>query len=159
MPRAMNKIYHIGFAVLRLEEAMEEYGKIFGITFCAPVSRNYHMVEQRSEDGRVYNGPFDGRFTYSVEGPVHIELIEVSGDGIWSPSGERIHHFGMWSIDPLLQARELESVGFRWEARLHSDDGSVPIVFVRKEDIRVELLNESRRPNFVDWVEGRRGGP
>jgi predicted enzyme related to lactoylglutathione lyase len=36
MPRTMNKIYHIGFAVPRLEEAMEEYSKIFGITFRAP---------------------------------------------------------------------------------------------------------------------------
>jgi len=155
----MNKIYHAGFIVPYLEDAMEEYGKIFDITFLPPVTRSYSQVDQQSEDGRMYNGGFNGRFTYSVEGPFHVELIEVAGAGVWKPVIGRPHHFGMWSDDPHKEARKLEGVGFRWEARLHGDDGSVPIIFVRKDDIRIELLNKDRRPNFLDWVEGKRIGP
>jgi hypothetical protein len=154
----MNQIYHIAFVVPQLEDAMEQYGKALGITFRPPVSRTYNNVDHRSEGRDIYNAPFHGRFTYSVEGPLHIELVEVSGEGVWAPGAESIHHFGMWTDDPSEKALELEDSGFHWEAN-RADDGSTPIVFVRRGDIRVELLNDSRRPNFVDWLNGKRDGP
>jgi catechol 2,3-dioxygenase-like lactoylglutathione lyase family enzyme len=156
----MNCIYHVGLVVPQLEAAIEQYSKALGVTFRPPVSRTYGKVDQHATDGHVYNGPFEGRFTYSVEGPPHIELMEASGEGIWAATGEqRFHHFGMWSDNPQAQAQKMERIGFRWEAKLYSDDGSIPIVFVRKDDIRIELLSENRKPNFRAWVEGQRDGP
>jgi hypothetical protein len=150
----VNSIYHAAFIVPQLEAAIAGYEAALGLRFRPPVSRHYQRLEQRYCDG-----PFYARFTYSVEGPMHIELVEVSGQGIWAQCDERVHHIGMWSPDPVAQAKKMAEVGFEWEASIHGDDGTVPIVFVRRREVRIELLNERRRPNFLDWVSGKRDAP
>jgi hypothetical protein len=150
----MNSIYHVAFLVPHLEEAVTGYGRSLGLSFRPIVSRTYKRLEQRFCDG-----PFFARFTYSIEGPVHIELTEVAGEGIWAQASERIHHIGMWSNDPLARARQMEVDGFNWEASIYGDDGTVPIVFVRRNDVRIEILNENRRSRFLEWLAGQRDGP
>jgi hypothetical protein len=150
----VNSIYHTAFVVPQLETAVSAYGTALGLSFRPPVSRRYERIEQRDCDG-----PFSARFTYSVEGPVHIELVEVSGQGIWARCDERVHHVGMWSPDPVVQAKKMAAVGFEWEASIHAEDGTVPIIFVRRRDVRIELLHERRRPNFLEWVNGKRDSP
>ena len=77
------------------------------------------------------------RFTYSVAGPVQIELIEGSTEGhpesIWTPSDGLLHHIGMWSENPLVQSRLMEAGGFEWGGSIYADDGAHWVIFVRKK--------------------------
>jgi hypothetical protein len=129
-----------------------------GLTFRPPVVRNLTRVRQRS-----YGGPVSLRFTYSIEGPVHIELIEGSAEGppesIWAPSDGLLHHIGMWSENPLVQSKQMEAGGFEWEGSIYADDGAVRVIFVRKKNVRVELMVVSRRDVVLDWLAGKRDTP
>lgn len=146
----MNNVYHTAFLVPRIEDAMRDYGRALGVTFRPPLVRSYDRIQQRSSDG-----PATGRMTYSIEGPVYIELVEISGEGMYAPSErDGVHHVGMWSADPLGQAREMAVAGFEWEASLYAKDGSVPVVFVRRGGVRIELVTEARRQMFMDWLAG-----
>jgi hypothetical protein len=154
----VSSIYHTAFVVPQLEEAMAEYGRSLGLTFRPPVVRNLKRVKQR-----LYEGPVSLRFTYSVEGPVHIELIEGAAEAppesIWAPSAGLLHHIGMWSENPPVQSKQMEADGFEWEGSIYADDGAVRVIFVRKKNVRVELMDVSRREVVLDWLAGKRDSP
>jgi hypothetical protein len=151
------KFFHAALHVPDLDAAIESYGRTMQLDFLAPVTRNYARLQQKNHDDA-----FVARISYSRQGPFYIELLESSGPGIFSgPALDRFHHFGIWAKDAMREGLKMEASGFQWEATIHADDGSTPVVFVRRDDVRVEIINESRRPALMDWIEGRaeRPGP
>lgn len=72
------------------DECMAEYGRALG-HLPPTVVRNFKRVRQR-----LCEGPLSVRFSYSIEQPVRIELIEGAGEGsresIWDPSDGLIPH-------------------------------------------------------------------
>lgn len=149
------KIFHAALHVPDLEAAIESYGRAMQLDFLPPVTRNYARLQQKEHDG-----VFKARISYSRQGPFYIELLESTGPGMWSaPALDRFHHFGIWAEDALQEARKMEASGFEWEATIHAGDGSTPVVFVRRSDVRVEIIDESRRPALMDWIDGRADRP
>ncbi len=53
----------------------------------------------------------------------------------------------------------MEADGYSWEATIHADDGSTPVVFVRRGDVRIEIIEEARKPAIMAWIEGRSENP
>ena len=149
------KIFHAAILVPNIEKAIEAYRRSLQLDFLPPVSRSWPRVEQEG-----YDEPFNARITYSRQGPFYVELLETSGPGIWSaPTVDRFHHFGIWARDARQEGLRMEADGYRWEATIHADDGSTPVVFVRRGDVRVEIIDEARKPGIMAWIEGRADSP
>ena len=149
------KIFHAAMIVPNIEEAIETYRQSLRLDFLPPVTRHWPRVEQEGHDE-----PFDARITYSREGPFYIELLETSGPGIWSDPGcDRFHHFGIWGKNARQEASRMEADGYSWEATIHADDGITPVVFVRRGDVRIEIIEEARKPAIMAWIEGRSENP
>src|SRR5277367_4842342 len=107
----MNSLYHIGILVQNIDAVIEDYAKIYGVAFRAPIEVTSCRVLQRNGS----DAPFTCRLTYSTEGPMYVELVEAQGDGLWSACHiGGIHHVGMWSADPVAHARQLVADGCTW---------------------------------------------
>ncbi|WP_394850837.1 VOC family protein [Pendulispora brunnea] len=148
-------MFHYGILVPRLEAAISFYESAFGLTFLPPLATFYPRVQQKDGDA-----PFSARITYSRSGPIHLELLEAEGTGLWAPQpGDHVHHIGLWAEEPLRMAADLESKGFEWEAHCYGADGAIPVVFVRRGAVRLELVDAQRRPKWTDWVAGKIRSP
>ena len=88
------------------------------------------------------------RFVYSTENP-HLELIEAVPGTLWTagPAGAA-HHLGYWVDDLQAAARDLESAGYRIEARPAGDTLTTFAYLVDPEGVRIELVD---RAMFPDW--------
>ena len=57
------------------------------------------------------------RFCYSVDPPMHIELVEGSGGSVWDAGdAPGTHHVGVWVDDVDAEAERLVSLGWSLEA-------------------------------------------
>lgn len=89
-------LFHVGIRVPDLEAAMDELGTSMGVTWAEP----------RENPAQSLWSPADGvqeihlKFTYSAEGPQHIELLEGPPDTFWDGRGcTGAHHVGLWTDD------------------------------------------------------------
>jgi Glyoxalase/Bleomycin resistance protein/Dioxygenase superfamily len=137
----MNAFYHAAVLVTDLEEAIEHFRHLYGLTFPAPVEITARARQRGGSDASM-----PCRLTYSMDGPMHVELFEAHGDGLWSvANASAIHHIGMWSTDPQARADQMLAQGCEWEASLYFDSATAGIIFVRDRAILVELVGESLR--------------
>ena len=105
------RLFHTGMVVDRLKPAMDAIGAALGLSWAEPAT----VSSQVWVRGEI--APRDSLVTISVEGPHHIELIEL---GSPSPDeqltgGARVHHVGMWTPDLPAEVDRLEALGFRSE--------------------------------------------
>jgi hypothetical protein len=106
----LHDLYHTGIVVRNLDGAMQEFTEAVGVRWL-PTPPEPMLIPVWTPDG-MQEVPF--RAAYSVDGPVHLELVEVTIDGtLWSTSTDgRVHHLGYWSDDLAATSAELESNGF-----------------------------------------------
>ncbi len=141
-------MYHVGVVVDSLERSMEEMGGQLSLTWVAPQHRNL-TVDFR---GRVVNT--DLRFTYSEQGPVHIELIESVPDTPWEPAS--MHHVGYWTDDLQATAREFDEAGMELDTT-YDGPGPGPVGFgywMGESGYRIEVVDGARRDAFEQWIKG-----
>ena len=95
-----SRCYHQGIRVPNLERAMDELGAALGVTWCEPQEREQNVWLPDSGAAKI---PL--RFTYSAEGPQHIELLEGAPGSIWDGrANPGLHHVGVWSDDEIGRA-------------------------------------------------------
>ena len=97
------------------------------------------------------------RFTYSAEGPQHIELLEGAPGSIWDGREEPgLHHIGVWCEDVGAETRRLVDCG--WTFRMGQrgpDDGFGAFTYVQPPSgLIVELVRADLRPMFERWFAG-----
>ena len=102
-------MFHVGIRVPDLDAAMDELGASMGVTW----------AEVRINPAQALWTPTEGlqeinlKYTYSAEGPQHIELLEgppgTFWDGTTSPGA---HHVGLWSDDVQAETDRLISLGW-----------------------------------------------
>jgi Glyoxalase/Bleomycin resistance protein/Dioxygenase superfamily len=148
----MRQLYHIGILVPDLDAAVDHYAALYGTRFRPPIEVTAGRVTQKNGS----DAAFTCRLTYSA-GPMHVELLQATGDGLWSPQNVGgIHHVGMWSEDPVADSKALLAAGAVWEASMYLAPEMVGVVFVRHRGVLVELVTEQLRTPLLDWIEGRR---
>ena len=90
-----SRCYHNGVRVAHLETAMQEIGEALGVTWCEPQVREQNVWLPDTGETTI---PL--RFTYSSQGPQHIELLEGAPGSIWDGRvTPGLHHVGVWSDD------------------------------------------------------------
>lgn len=143
--------YHAGLLVPDLRAAMGALAAELGYTFVEPVVMRSPDVEDRVS-GIV--GPMEIPVTYSREGPLHVELIEFVGTGVFGPErGQGLHHLGVWAPDLDARLAELEAAGASIDAVFRAPDGSVSAFYARSAagDTRTEYVSERQRDRLESW--------
>ena len=144
--------YHHGVRVPDLDVAMEEVGAALGITWCEPQG-----LEQRVWLPGVGPTSIPLRFTYSAEGPQHLELLEGAPGSIWDGRDQPgVHHIGVWCDDVGGETERLVQSG--WTVRLGHrgpDAGYGAFSYVQPPSgLIVELVSSAIRPMFERWFAG-----
>jgi catechol 2,3-dioxygenase-like lactoylglutathione lyase family enzyme len=147
-----SRCYHHGVRVPDLDVAMDEVGAALGITWCSPQSRDQPVW---LPDGGATTVPM--RFTYSAEGPQHVELLEGAPGSIWDGRDlPGLHHIGVWSDDVPGETDALIAAG--WTLRLAQvapEDGYGAFTYVQPPSgLIVELVWSAIKPMFERWFAG-----
>ena len=79
-----SKAYHHGVRVPDLDAAMAEIGSALGVSWCAPQDRDQNVWLPETGQTSI---PL--RFTYSSQGPQHIELLQGGRGSIWDGAEHR----------------------------------------------------------------------
>lgn len=143
-------ISHTALAVPDLDAAMSSYSSLLGLTWARP--------QQRTMDIRTDHGDISAqiRFTYSIEGPPHLELIQGEEGTVWAPA-DGLHHIGVWTDQLSEDAEALSQRGLPVEVAGLSRSGNGPFGFTyHRSDhgLRFELVDEASRPAFAGWFAG-----
>ncbi|MCY4665512.1 MAG: VOC family protein, partial [Acidimicrobiaceae bacterium] len=91
----MTSIWHFALAVPDLEEAMEQVGRAFQVTW-----RPIHRAETVLHDENGNDHQVECVFTFSEGGPPSIEMWQaVPGTPLATPGDTWLHHIGYWADD------------------------------------------------------------
>jgi hypothetical protein len=122
MPRKPKlSLYHTGIIVDDLAAAMESWSAALDLKWAPPRGATSPML---CPDGVLER---DVRFTYSLQGPHFIELLEQVNPApyINLTGGRHVHHLGYYTDDLEASSRELEERGFRRELSGVDHDGKI----------------------------------
>jgi len=140
-------VFHFGVVVEQLETSMKTLGEGLGIDWALVQVRTQVL---RTKAGVVRHEPI--RFTYSSDGPPHLELIESAGDSVWETSlPGTLHHIGVFTRDVAA------APGPGYELEFGGGRDELPVGFayyVAPAGVRVELVDGSRRAQFQAWFAG-----
>jgi hypothetical protein len=127
------QIWHVGFIVDRLEDAMEELTAALGLRWA-----DIHRV-----NGKPLEGPggelyaLDTRVVFSLDQPLSIELIEPTpGTPNVRRGDSAFHHLGYWSDDLVAEERRLDGL-------------SMPCVAFRMDDKNLRRIMLTQGPYDV----------
>jgi catechol 2,3-dioxygenase-like lactoylglutathione lyase family enzyme len=146
------QIFHVGVRVRDLEAAARDLGEGLGVTWCSTQER----VQQVWIPGEG-PGQLPLRFTYSAEGPQHIELLEGPAGTIWDGHDvPGIHHMGIWVDDVRAETERLVQAGWTLElAQVAPEDGYGAFTYVRSPSgFLLEPVTSLAKPMFERWWAG-----
>jgi hypothetical protein len=140
-------VFHVGVVVDDLDASMATLGAGLGLRW-APVQERTQTV--RRADGEVIQEAI--RFTYSIDGPLHLELIDSTENEVWgtTPAGG-LHHVGAYADDVTVPP------GSGMTLEYGGGEGPEPVGFAyytAPGGIRVELVNAGRKADFERWWSG-----
>jgi hypothetical protein len=105
---AAPSIWHLGFAVLELEPAMEEFGKALSLEWREPRCTRVLVTGDTGATRQI-----EVHSAFSAGGPPAIELFEaVPGTPLIQPQGAAFHHIGYWAEDVAAEKVRLEALGW-----------------------------------------------
>ena len=151
----MREAFHVGVRVVDLDAAMQQLGAALNVRWAEPRTRDDQPVWTPGRG--LERVPL--RFCYSVEGPMHIELVEGSAGSVWD-AGEApgTHHVGVWVDGVDAEADRLISLGWSLEAcRNDPDDGDGYGIFAYLQPpcgLLVEVVSREIQPYFQAWWAG-----
>jgi hypothetical protein len=111
---ALGQPHHIGIVVPNLENAMGQMGPLVG---------DWHLISLPQDGVKVWTATGKKqvrlRAAQSVNGPMHVELLQSVVGSVWEPRDRAyIHHVGYWvpARDLVAISRGLDAAGMHREA-------------------------------------------
>lgn len=139
--------FHVGYMVADVDEAMERLSAATGVTWHPP---QIFAIDITIGNERV---AFDARFTYSVEGPVHLEVAEGPAGTLWDADlygGP--NHNGYWTDNLAGDVDALTAAGGELVfAGAGDEPGPQGFAMVDVAGSRLELIDEAMKPMFETW--------
>jgi lactoylglutathione lyase len=144
--------FHLGIRVPDLRAAMEEIGERMGITWAAVRFSSEQTLW--TPDGGLQHLALT--YTYSAEGPLHLELLEGPPGSVWDGrEAPGAHHLGVWSDDVAGETDALVAQGWRVVGahRDPSEGGGYGVfTYVQPPSgLIVELVDRVVLPHFEQW--------
>jgi lactoylglutathione lyase len=148
------RLYHTGIRVPDLRAAMDEIGTALGVTWAEPV----HSPTQACWTPATGMQHLDLHFTYSCEGPQHIELLQGPPGSIWDGRDvPGVHHVGVWSDDVAADTDRCIAAGWSLALAAKSPDegyGGYTYVQAPGSAMLVEFVAAAALPRFERWWAG-----
>ena len=144
------RLYHTGIRVPDLEAAMSEVGSTLDVTWAEV--RDIPEMTLWTPDRGVHGASL--RFTYSCEGPQHVELLEASPGCIWhSGDSPGVHHLGVWVSDVQAEVTAAEADGWTCiAASAPPEDGYGPWAYLQPPSgVIIEVVSEAILAHFEPW--------
>jgi hypothetical protein len=144
-------LYHVGYVVPDIAAATAQFSDAIGARWVD------HVVHARYLDENDQRVDTELHTAYSLEGPMHVELIEAAPGTIWDlGTGAAIHHVGLWTDDVSAEAQRLVDSGMPVIAGgLDNDDPGVPGFFSYHRNPQggnVELVHVDKQRAMHDWL-------
>jgi hypothetical protein len=142
--------FHIGVIVPDLGRAIDDFSRILGLTFTEPaLVKVPEFVDPDPHEHLVH-------VAFSEDGPPYYELIEASGDGIFSAREQgKILYLGMWETDMETRIKTLEANGIGLAAQLKTGPDDTPFCIITEPDvlgIRLEYVDVNEQQSIETWV-------
>jgi hypothetical protein len=116
-PAIHNPFFHVGFIVLDLDAAMEEFHVALGIEWRAPIKA---VVRLLGPDGVAESDVYS---VYSGGGPPAIELVQsVPGTALAGNGDVSFHHLGIWTDRLADSSHDLDAHGWPCAATVASPE-------------------------------------
>jgi catechol 2,3-dioxygenase-like lactoylglutathione lyase family enzyme len=147
-----SRFFHVGIRVTDIEAAMAEIGKQVGVTWASVQDRPMSVWQPGTGQTELQLA-----LTYSVEGPVHLELLQGPAGSIWDGSDvPGAHHFGYWSDDVAADTEAMLADGYTLElAATSPEDGYGRFTYARSPfGYLVEPVAVTSKPRFERWWAG-----
>jgi catechol 2,3-dioxygenase-like lactoylglutathione lyase family enzyme len=149
------EVFHVGIRVADLEAAQQELSGSMGVRWTMPA----HIPMKAWVPGEGYR-KWDLTISFSVEGPVHIELLRGSPGSYWDTSigGAGLHHIGVW-VDDVARANE-ELISQGWVVELAGrppEEGYGGFTYTRSPAgvlLEPETTRGGARERFDRWYAG-----
>ncbi len=151
------RLFHTGIRVPDIDAAMAEMGQTLGVSW-ASVQHNPAQQVWTPQHGLQ---AVELTFTYSCEGPQHLELLAGEPGTIWDGSADPgVHHVGVWVDDVAAETERCVQAGWQVAAAAASpDDGYGAFAYVvPPSGPIVELVWSAIEPAFESWWSGGRLG-
>ena len=144
------RIFHTGVRVPDLDAALADYGEGLDVTWAA-----VREVEQSVWTPATGLQGLHLKFTYSAEGPQHLELLEGPPGTVWDGREQPgAHHIGVWVDDIKAETDGLIEQGWTLAAA-HQDPASggygVFTYLQPPTGLIVELVDAAIEPGFEAW--------
>lgn len=144
--------FHIGIRVPDIDVAMDELGSGLNVTW----------AEARDNPAQTLWTPEAGlqeyhlRYTYSAEGPQHLELLQGPEGSFWDGNdAPGAHHIGVWVDDVAAETSALIKEGWtlRGAQKDPSDGGGYGVFsyIAPPSGFLVELVDRSYESFFEQW--------
>jgi len=145
-------LFHVGVRVPDLETSMDQLGGSLGFSWAQVVEREQALWTP--EQGQ-HTTPL--RFTYSCEGPQHVELLQGAPGSMWDGADfPGVHHFGVWVDDVASEVERLVAAGWKLEAAQRGpEEGYGVMAYVRSAGgVLLEPVSGAVKPRFEQWWSG-----
>jgi len=144
------RIFHTGIRVPDLDSAMTELSDSLGVTWAE--SREVAEMPVWTPATGMQTVPL--RYTYSCEGPQHVELLESAPGSPWHCGDHPgVHHVGVWVSDVAAAVQAVLAKG--WTVALAGttpEEGYGSFAYVQPPNgMLVEVVNDAIEPMFEQW--------
>jgi len=146
------RLFHLGVRVPDLAAAMDDIGPSVGVTWAEPrenLAQSLWTPEGGTQEIHL-------KYTYSAEGPQHIELLEGPAGSFWDGRQQPgAHHVGVWVDDVAGESQRLMQQGWTLIGAQHdpdSDAGFGMFTYLQPPSgLIVELVDASALSFFEKW--------
>ena len=149
------EVFHVGIRVADLEVSQRELTNSIGVHWTTPA----HIPMKAWLPAEGYRN-YDLTISFSVAGPVHIELLHGSPGSYWDTAigGAGLHHIGVWVDDVAKVSQELAGQGFTVELAGESpEEGYGSFAYVRSPGgvlFEPESGLRGAKERFERWYAG-----
>jgi hypothetical protein len=145
-------MYHVGYRVHDIQQAMVDMGESMGLTWTEVISRDNQRIW--TPERGAYTVPLS--FAYSQQGPQYVELLQGAPGSIWHAGNEPgLHHAGVWADVPAL-TEDLVSRGWTLEcSQVAPEDGYGSFTYVRSvTGFLLEPVDYRSKERMQRWFDG-----
>jgi catechol 2,3-dioxygenase-like lactoylglutathione lyase family enzyme len=144
----IGETFHVGIRVRDIHAAMADLSAGHGVTWCDLQHRQQQVWTEAT--GLVETELW---FTYSQQGPIHLELLQGQPGTIWDTSVPGLHHTGVWVDSVAETTKDLMAKGWTFiAAQAGPDQGYGTYSYLQSPSgLVVEPVWAAAKPRFEKW--------
>ena len=146
------KLYHTGVIVDDLDKTMARWTEALGLHWAPPMTSTLPLMCPTGLEER------EVRYTYSIEGPHHVEILEQINPAPYLKltGGRHVHHLGYYTSDLVGESARLSALGMRCELSAVDEEGRVTRATFHYDALApgmwIELVDQAQTTIIDSWL-------